>query len=310
MCRPHASSCHRKPLLLLLMLTAVLLWQPPSAAASPPPEPPEPPEMKSQAVPYYEDGYCGDWTCNIYEDCSSCPDDCGYCYDYCGDGICQSSESCSDCSSDCGSCSENRSVVVGTKRYWAEYAANAIWRSNLDGSQVELVHSVNGPYGIGYDPAAGYLIWTSSADETVQAAPAAGGGVITLQSSFEEYFAIAFKATGQTETAAPAAMTAMAAMNASSTTSLSYSVIGSEVVKLTQDINTGAEQREVLLTLSSPDEVHGLTLSADGTALYLGDPVGRMSRKLDIGSHGVEWLLFDDYSSLSFSTLSSPEAAQ
>lgn len=304
MCRPHEPSFHRCLIRSILVLMAVLLWQPPSAMASPPPE------MKSQAaVPYYEYGYCGDWTCNMYEDCYSCPDDCGYCYDYCGDGICQSSESCSDCSYDCGSCSENRSVVVNGKRYWAEYAANAIWRSNLDGSQVELVYSVNGPYGIGYDPGTGYLIWTSSTDETVQAAPAGGGSVITLQSSFEEYYAIAFKATGQaTATAVTAATAEMTAP--SSTTSLSYSVIGNEVVKLTQDINTGAEQREVLLTLSSPDEVRGLTLSADGTALYLGDPVGRMSRKLNIASHGVEWLVFDDYSSLSFSTLRSPEAAQ
>lgn len=276
-----------------LLLTAALLWLPLSLPAM------SPPELNSQAVPFYEDGYCGDWMCSIGEDCYSCPEDCGTsCYEYCGDGICQASESCSDCSYDCGSCSENRSVAVNGKRYWADYAGNAIWRSNLDGSQVELVHAVNGPFGIGYDPAAGHLIWTSATDETVQAA-SIGGSAFTLQGSFEESSAIAFKATGEAQ-----------ALAASSTTSLSYSVIGNEVVKLTQDVNTGSEQREVLLTLSSPDEVRGLTLSADGTALYLGDPVGRMSRKLNIATHAVEWLVFEDYSALSFSTLRTPEAGQ
>lgn len=252
-----------------------------------------PPATSSQSAPYYY-GYCGDWSCSVYEDCYSCPDDCGYCYDYCGDGICQSSETCSDCPNDCGSCSEERSVTVvaggTTKRYWADHAGNAIWRSNPDGSQAELVHSVNEPYGIGFDPATGHLLWTSSADEAVQAAPVDGsGGVFNLQGSFEEHSAIVIKA-------APATAAAKAETAASSsTTSVSYSVIGTEVVKLTQDVNTGAEQREVLLTLSSPDEVHGLMLSADGSSLYLGDPVGRMSRKVNISSHAVEWLVFEDY---------------
>ena len=301
--RPHAPSFRRRSVRLLLTLAGVLLWALPGTAMSPP-------EPRSQAAPYFDDGFCGDWMCSITEDCFSCPDDCGYCY--CGDGICQPSESCSDCSYDCGSCSENRWAVVGTKRYWADYASNAVWRSNLDGSQVELAYSVNGPYGIAYDPAAGQLLWTSSTDETVQAAPPGGGSVVTLQSSFEELSAIAFKASGMAETAtAPSAIAGSAgsagSATASPTTSLSYSLIGSEVVKLTQDIYTGAETREVLLTLSSPDEVHGLTLSADNAALYLGDPVGRMSRKLNIATHAVEWLVFDDGSLAFLSALRSQE---
>lgn len=294
-------SFDRPVIRLLLLLISVLLWHLPSLAASPP-------ETRSQALPYYE-GYCGDWTCSINEDCQSCPDDCGTCYEYCGDGYCQASESCSNCSYDCGDCSENRSVVVNTKRYWADYASNAIWRSNLDGSQVEQVYSVNGPFGIGYDPAAGYLLWTSANDETVQAAPI-GGGILTLTGSFEENSSIAFKATGEAAAATAPSAAKTAAMATPATTSLSYSVIDSEVVKLTEDIYTGVEQREVLLTLSSPDEVHGLTLSPDGTALYLGDSVGRMSRKLDIATHAVQWLLFEDYSPMSLPILRSPEEGQ
>ena len=295
-------SFDRNPVRVLLGLAGVFLWCLPVLATTPPDQ------MTSQTAPYYV-GYCGDLTCSVGEDCNSCPDDCGTCNGFCGDAICQPSEDCSNCSYDCGSCSENRSVVVDNKRYWADYAANAIWRSNLDGSQVELVYGVNGPYGIGYDPAAGILIWTSAADETVQAA-ALGGGVFTLQSSFDEYSAIAFKATGEAPLTAASATSMSAGVAASPTTSLSYSVIDTEVVKLTEDINTGAEQREVLLTLSYAGEVHGLTLSADGTALYLGDAVGRMSRRLDIASHAVQWLVFEDYSSFDFSTLRSSEEGQ
>lgn len=303
MFRPHEPSFDCNPVRVLLGLIGVFLWCLPALGVTPPDQ------MKSQTAPYYV-GYCGDLTCGVGEDCSSCPDDCGTCNGFCGDAICQPSEDCSNCSYDCGSCSENRSVVVNGKRYWAEYAANAIWRSNLDGSQVEMVYSVNGPYGIGYDPAAGILIWTSATDETVQAAALGGGGVFTLQSSFDEDSAIAFKATGEAPLAAASATSASAGVAASPTTSLSYSVIDTEVVKLTEDINTGAEQQEVLLTLSYAGEVHGLTLSADGTALYLGDAVGRMSRRLDIASHAVQWLVFEDYSAFDFLTFRSPEEGQ
>ena len=49
----------------------------------------------------------------------------------------------------------------------------------------------------------------------------------------------------------------------------------------------------MLLDLISPDLVHGLALSADHTALYLGDEVGQMSQKLTLASRTVQPLAFE-----------------
>jgi hypothetical protein len=224
---------------------------------------------------------CGDGACSSFEECTSCPEDCGYSCQpaYCGDWICQSSESCSICPADCGECTENRSVVVygagGTaKRYWADYAANAILRSNLDGSEVEWVRAVNGPYGIGYDPATGNLIWTSSTDEVVQMAPPDGGtAAVNLRSAFGENSAIVVT-EGDLQHA--------------------YGLDGSQVVRITQNRNTDEEQRAVLVQLYSPEDVVGLALSADGATLYLGDTVGRMSEKLSLATGSVQPLDYQE----------------
>lgn len=47
---------------------------------------------------------CGDNSCKLDENCSSCPADCGSCPAFCGDETCDPDETCSSCSSDCGSC--------------------------------------------------------------------------------------------------------------------------------------------------------------------------------------------------------------
>jgi hypothetical protein len=56
--------------------------------------------------------YCGDWTCNSNEDCSSCANDCGQCV-VCGDGMCVSGEDFYSCPDDCpsggGNCNYNSS---------------------------------------------------------------------------------------------------------------------------------------------------------------------------------------------------------
>lgn len=268
-------SSHRPLVRLAFVLAGVLLWPALNAAIAA-----SPPGTTNRAIPQE---ICGDGICSGFGECSTCPEDCiaSRCSSsFCGDGFCQSPESCSSCSQDCGLCpvEEDRTVTVyvaGTfKRFWADYAGNTIWRSNPDGTQVEAVASVNGPYGISFDPATGSLIWTSSTDETVVAAPADGsGGATILQSSFEENFAVA-RQEGDRQVA--------------------YAVFGSEVVKITQDPNTAEEQREVLFTLSSPDSVHGLALTPDGGALYLGDTVGRMSDKLVLSNRSLQRLTFDD----------------
>jgi len=46
---------------------------------------------------------CGDGTCHLSEDCSTCSDDCGACPS-CGDEECNGDETCDTCSDDCGAC--------------------------------------------------------------------------------------------------------------------------------------------------------------------------------------------------------------
>jgi hypothetical protein len=46
----------------------------------------------------FEGEFCGDGVCDEFEDCFSCPTDCGACV--CGDGVCSPGE-CSTCAADC-----------------------------------------------------------------------------------------------------------------------------------------------------------------------------------------------------------------
>lgn len=171
---------------------------------------------------------------------------------------------------------EQRTAPVA-KRYWADYAGNAIRRSNLDGSNVETVATdTSGPYGTSYDPETGNVIWTSSGDELVHLTSASGDtklGDVTLNSSFEDQYAIVVKG---------------------SESNVAYGVVEGQIVRITEDRNTGTEKTEVLLQLASPDEVHGLALTPDNTALYLGDPDGRMIRKLSLSTLKVQQLVYDN----------------
>jgi hypothetical protein len=163
--------------------------------------------------------------------------------------------------------------LLTTSRYWTDYSANAIRRSSLDGSVVEvLVPDVKGPYGLAFDASSRQLVWTSATDQVVQAAPLAGGGAVILPSSFEEGFAVPLMEGGR---------------------KVVYGVDGSQVVKLSEDPQTGDVAREVLLDLVSPDLVHGLAVSTDGTALYLGDEAGQMSQKLTLATRTVTSLVFE-----------------
>ena len=164
-------------------------------------------------------------------------------------------------------------LPIPARRYWTDYGGNAVKRSSLDGSVVDvLVADVKGPYGLSLDSASQQLVWTSATDEVVQAAPVGGGPAVVLASSFEEGFAVSV-AEGDRKVV--------------------YGLDGSQVVKLSEDPQTGAVAREVLLDLVAPDLVHGLALSADRSALYLGDEAGQMSQKLTLASRTVAPLVFE-----------------
>ena len=47
---------------------------------------------------------CGDLKCSPFEDCESCPEDCGVCPSTCGDDSCDPGEDCMSCEPDCGAC--------------------------------------------------------------------------------------------------------------------------------------------------------------------------------------------------------------
>jgi hypothetical protein len=176
---------------------------------------------------------------------------------------------------------DGRSVVIAAAdasgrvvpmRYWADYGRNTIRRRSLDGSSIEEVASgLSGPYGLGFDAGARLFLWTSSADEVVQAASLDGFAPTVLESSFEDSYALVVE-SGDSE--------------------IAYAVLDGALVKLTQDRKTGAEQREVLLYLESPDSVRGLALSPDHGTLYIGDAVGQMSRKLRLSDRVVETIAF------------------
>lgn len=177
------------------------------------------------------------------------------------------------------------------KRYWADYASNSIKRSNLDGSNVETIATdTEGPYATTYDPETGHILWTSSGDELVQMAPANGAaGTITLKSSFEEFFPVIVKGTD---------------------VNVAYGVVEGQVVRLTEDKNTGTEKRDVLYTLTSSEDVHGLALTPDGKGLYLGDLQGRMTRKLDLSTLQVKPLVYDNGETCTMCLTSQPTSSK
>jgi hypothetical protein len=169
---------------------------------------------------------------------------------------------------------ERDNAPTAEKRYWADPATNTIRRSNVDGSNDEVVVSgLNGPYGISYDQVTQELLWTSSGDEKVQSLRLGSSLPTGLETSFEEHFAIDLM-EGERQ--------------------IVYAVLEGAVVRMWRDAQTGAEQREVLVQLEDPAAVRGLALSADGRALYLGDSVGRMARKLRLTDRKLVSLTFID----------------
>lgn len=57
-------------------------------------------------------GYCGDYMCSVDEQ-GWCPEDCGY-SSYCGDGVCDGyyGEDCSSCANDCGTCYDPDTIYL------------------------------------------------------------------------------------------------------------------------------------------------------------------------------------------------------
>jgi hypothetical protein len=190
-----------------------------------------------------------------------------------------------------------RSVTIKSKRYWADAAAGAIRRSNLDGSGIEnVVAGLDAPYGLARDPIAGVLVWTNSGgDGTVQRWNPASGELGTLQSEFAEPYAIVLD--GEVRTA--------------------YAVVDGSVVKVTEDYEGDSDATEILvpgepeplpLTVRrsiveversvEPEEdpvplIHGLALDLASGVLYIADGYGMMARRVRLTDKQVDALIFE-----------------
>lgn len=162
--------------------------------------------------------------------------------------------------------------ATGTKRYWADHVAQAIRRSNLDGSGVEdLASGLAQPYGLSFDSATNTLLWTSSGDEVVQRLGLDGGRPSVLPCEFEAPYTIVLdNEWGHT----------------------AYALDGTDVVRVTESADGTNETREVLLTLSAVETLHGLALDTQSGLLYLGDASGQMTRRLRLADRSVEPLLY------------------
>lgn len=178
----------------------------------------------------------------------------------------------------------DRSVVVGidaagrvqpsggiAKRYWADPAANTIHRSNLDGSGVEVVvKGLNVPYGLSFDPSSGAFLWTSSGDAVVQKLPASGDGLVTLETDFEDPFAI---------------------VQDHGDYKIAYAVLKGELVKITQYDDSEKDEQEVLMAVD-PEQVHGLALDPKAGILYVGNINGMMTQRVRLEDNRAETLLY------------------
>ncbi len=195
-----------------------------------------------------------------------------------------------------------RSVTIKNKRYWADATAGAIRRSNPDGSAIEnVVAGLDAPYGLALDPIAGVLVWTNSGgDGAVQRWNPATGELGTLQSEFEEPYAIILD-DGKVRTA--------------------YAVVDGSVVKVTEDYGGESDATEILvpgepeplplrarrsiLEVGASEEpedpvppIHGLALDLKPddppSVLYIADGYGMMARRVRLADKQVDALVFEN----------------
>jgi len=166
-------------------------------------------------------------------------------------------------------------LIATAQRYWADPSANAILRSDSSGQQIEAIAGgLNLPYGLGFDVEAQSFLWTSSGDETVQKLVAGAHDVTTLQTSFGDPPALEIPHEGGKQ---------------------AITVVGEEVVRVTEDAMTGDIATEVLMHVDAVDGVHGLALDADARLLYVGNAVGMMAYRLDLANNTATRLTFTDH---------------
>ncbi|TXH64982.1 MAG: hypothetical protein E6Q88_14695 [Lysobacteraceae bacterium] len=170
--------------------------------------------------------------------------------------------------------SAREAPAANSKLYWADAAAGAIRRSEIDGSSpVAIAESLATPYGVAFDIGAQELLWTSAGAEAVQKMHVGGGKIRSLVTAFEEPFAIDASTAEE---------------------KIYYNAIGSTVYRNSYDTLSGEEASIALLQLPDTEVIHGLALDQANGILYIGDVNGRMVRKLDLSNFIAEHLIHTD----------------
>jgi hypothetical protein len=160
-------------------------------------------------------------------------------------------------------------------RYWADPAANKILRSDAQGGQVEEVAAgLNVPYGLGFDVTAQSFVWTSSGDEAVQKLSAGTQTVATLASNFDQPPVLELASEGDRQ---------------------AITLVGNEIVRVTENAQSGETSVQVLMQVESPEAVHGLALDAEAGTLYIGNAVGMMAQRLRLSDNSAVQLTFTDH---------------
>jgi hypothetical protein len=116
-------------------------------------------------TPIIQEPFCGDFSCNGQETCSTCITDCGPCQTIpeCGDGICNGQETCSSCSADCGICPKATTILgriyvnpdLTTDVYDVTYSTlvtNANVKVTCEGNEIDTTSgAVNGRYKVTFE---------------------------------------------------------------------------------------------------------------------------------------------------------------
>lgn len=160
-------------------------------------------------------------------------------------------------------------------RYWADPAMNAILRRDPQSGQVEPIASgLNTPYGLGFDVTTQSFVWTSSGDEAVQKLAVGTTAAITLPSNFDQPPALELPREGGRQ---------------------AITLVGSDIVRVTEDAQSGEVTTEVLMRVESPDAVHGLAVDEEAGVLYIGNAVGMMAQRLRLSDSSALQLTFTDH---------------
>jgi hypothetical protein len=164
---------------------------------------------------------------------------------------------------------------IDGQSYWVDPGSAQFLRQTAGSLEPQVIRAdLHAPYGLGFDVQAQQFIWTSSADEIVQTFVLGSDAVKNLETSFDEPAAIEIPIEGGKQ---------------------AITVVGSDVVRVTIADTNEQSQTEVLLSLGADEVVRGLALDRAANVLFVGNEVGMMTYKVDLGARTASRLTFTDH---------------